>query len=323
MKITGTIIKEPKISLIITYYNLGKYIKDCVFSILNQEYQNFEIIIINDGSNEENSNILQELNNEKIKIINLTENIGQLLAFEEGLKAAAGEFICMIDADDILLPNYLKTLLYAHLNNNFALISASSGEINENGEVTSLKSPNNPLYNQQKQINYKDIENILNNSEKFTLKENKEPFGIWNWNASTSGMFRKSALEILNYFPNKNYWKTGADKVVFSLLDLVGSSANISAVCYLYRHHSANNSQTTLTTGKKRYLNENYIKKLIAWNKKLRLDTLKMFLKNKKELAKKYNKTDYLKMLLKVVFCFNIKFCAKVIKTFAHKIIKI
>lgn len=323
MIIDNKLAKEPKISIIITYFNLGSFIQDCVDSILRQNYQNFEIIIVNDGSDEANSKILTKIINDKIKIINLSENMGQLLAFEEGLKISEGEFVCMVDADDILLPNYLQTLLYVHLNNNFALVSASSGEINENNEIVSLKLNSNPLYQKQKEINFKDLENIFNNSEKLTLKENKEPFGLWNWNPSTSAMFRKSALDILKYFPDKKYWKTGADKVIFSLLDLVGSSVNISAVCYLYRHHSLNNSQTSLTMGKKKYLNENYIKKLIKWNKKLRFDTLKMFSDSKKELIEKYNKINYLKMLLKVIFCFNVKFCAKVIKTFAHKLIRV
>ena len=136
-------------------------------------------------------------------------------------------------------------------------------------------------------------------------------------------MFRKEALEIIKIYPDVSYWKTGADKVVFSLLHLIGGSANITSVNYLYRHHNENNSQTTLTTGNKKYLSENYIKKLISWNKKLRLDTLKMLLQNKQQLVEKYNKINYLKMFLKVFFCINIKICTKILKTFVHKLINI
>lgn len=315
MIIDNNLIKEPKISIIITYFNLGKYIKDCVLSILAQTYQNFEIIIVNDNSDNENLKILNEIQNEKVIIINLNENKGQLLAFEEGLNIANGEFICMIDADDILLPNYLKTLLYAHLNNNFALISCSGGEINEKNEITSYKI--NPV----QKINYLEIENSLKLSEAFEIKKVKAPYGLWSWNPSSSAMFRKSALDILKFYPNKQYWKTGADKVIFSLLHLIGGSANITSINYLYRHHNSNNSQTTLTTGSKKYLSESYVKKLISWNIKLRLDTVKMFASNKKELIEKYNKINYFKMFFKVIFCINLKICAKIIKTFAHKLI--
>jgi len=195
------------------------------------------------------------------------------------------------------------------------LVSCASGEINDKNEITSYK------INPSKKINYQEIENTFKTSENFKITPVKAPFGLWSWNPSSSSMFRKSALDILKYYPNKEYWKTGADKVIFSLLHLVGGSINITSVNYLYRHHSSNNSQTTLTTGNIKYLSENYIKKLISWNKKLRLDTLKMFIQNKKELIEKYNKINYFKMLLKVIFCINLKVCTKIIKTFVHKLV--
>ncbi len=321
MKIKNNIVKEPKVSLIITYYNLSKYINPCVSSVLNQNYQNFEIIIVNDNSDNENSFILKQFEkNKKIKIINLKENQGQLCAFMEGLKAAKGEFICMIDADDILLPNYINTLLYTHLNNNFALVSCACGIINENDEVLSLNYSNNPIYASQKTVNYKEIETLLKVDDKFTLKKVKAPFALWSWNPSSSAMFRREALKILDFYPDKAFWKTGADKVIFSLLHLVGGSVNISCVCYLYRYHNLNNSQSTKPVGTKKYLNDIYIEKLINWNKKIRLDTLKMFMNNKSNLIRLFNKFNYVKMFFKIVFCIDLKVCLKFFKALIFKL---
>ena len=303
--------KEPKISIIITYYNMGKFILDCIKSIENQSYKNYEIIIVDDGSNKENKEVLKNINH---KIVTLDYNQGQLCALYEGLKQAQGEFICMVDSDDILLPNYLKTLLCAHLNSNFALISSQKGEINEYGEILSL--------NQNKdKINYNEIENLFRTKEYFEIKLVKAPFGLWSWNPSTSAMWRKNAIDILQYFPDKKYWKSGADKVIFSLLHLIGGSANIDAVCFLYRTHNQNNFNNSSFSGNKKYLSEKTVDKLIGWNIKLRLDTIKMFLCNKKELVERYNKINYLKMFLRVLFCVDLKICAKIIKTFAHKLI--
>ncbi|MBQ8848350.1 MAG: glycosyltransferase [Candidatus Gastranaerophilales bacterium] len=318
--IINDFIKKPKISIIITYHNLGKYIKDCVLSILEQTYENYEIIIVNDFSDIENSKILDEIQNDKIKKISLNENKGQLIAFLEGLKISSGEFICMIDADDILLPNHLKALLCAHLNTNHALISCACGEINEFGEVTSLNYINNPI-KKKNNISKNEIEDIFNTKETFNIKPVKEAFGLWGWNPSSSAMFRKEALEILKFYPNKEFWKTGADKVIFSLLHLIGGSANIDYIGFLYRHHDNNASSTGVSTGNKRHLSESYIKKLISWNKQLRLDSYKMLIKNKKEIIEKYNKFYYLKILFKIIFSINIKLCAKAFKTFAHKLI--
>lgn len=307
MFLNSELLKEPKASLIITYKNLGKYIKDCVSSILSQSYKNFEIIIVNDNSDEKNSKILSEFKDEKIKIINLDKNFGQLCAFLEGVKVAKGEFICMIDADDVLLTNYLETLIKIHLENNVALVSASCGEINENNEITSLNYIGN---------HFKDVCDTLK------IEKVKAAFGVWSWNPSTSGCFRKEALEILNYFPDKNYWMTGADKVIFSLLDLIGGSINVSEVCYMYRKHRQNHSTNSKTIGNKKIHNENYTKTLIEWNKKLKIDTIKMFIKNKNELIQKYNKINYIKMFLYLNFYIDKNLCAKAISALAHKLIK-
>ena len=325
MNSVDSILKTPKVSIIITFYNLGEYIQDCVSSVLKQKYENWELIIVNDCSNKKNSEIVNKIHHEKIKIINLKENKGQLLAFIEGLKISTGEFICMLDSDDILLPNFLETLLYIHLNNNAAFVSCACGEINENNEITSLNYVNNPIKLKKEDFNEEEIQNMFNTKESYSLEfltTKNLPFALWGWNPSSSAMFRKNALKILDYYPDKAFWKTGADKVVFSLSHLIGGSINTSAVCFLYRHHDKNNSKTTLTTGQKKFLNEEYIKTLINWNKKIRLDTIKMFLSNKKTFVQKFNKINYLKMLFSVIFCINGKICAKILKTFAHKLIK-
>lgn len=311
---TNSLIKEPKISIIITYFNMGEFISECIKSIKEQTYKNYEIIIVDDGSDEKNKKELQKIADDKIKIITLENNQGQLCALYEGLKTAQGEFICMVDSDDILLPNYLKTLLCAHLNNNYALISSLRGEINEDGELISLNQNKN-------QITYLEIEDLYKTKGYFEVEEVKAPYGLWKWNPSTSAMWRKNAIDILKYFPDKKYWRSGADKVIFSLLHLIGGSANIDAVCFLYRTHSKNNFNSSCFSGNNKILPEKTVNRLIEWNIKLRTDTIKMFLSNKKELIQKFNKINYMKMLFRVIFCINTEVCAKIIKTFAHKLI--
>lgn len=315
MKTMNGLIKEPKISIIITYRNLGKYLPDCILSILNQQYQNFEIIIVNDASNEKNAEIFNNIKNEKVQKITLEKNVGQLCAFLEGLKKAKGEFVCMVDADDILLPHYLKTLLYVHLNYKCALVSSCGGEINSKNEVTFLNET------KKAKVKFDEVENFLSCNNDFEISPVKAPFGLWSWSPSSSAMFRKSSLDILKYYPDLEFWKTGADKVVFSFLHLIGGSINIDTTCYLHRHHSRNVSQTTLLNGNKRYLNEEYTKRLIKWNKKIRLDAFKMFRQNKDELIQTYNKLNYYNMFFRIIFCINLNVIEKIIKTLFHKIL--
>ncbi len=306
-------LKEPLVSIIITYYNMGKFINDCVQSIKSQTYKNFEIIVVDDCSDKENSKILESIKD--IQIINSDTNQGQLCALCEGLKAAKGEFICMVDADDVLLPDYLKTLIYTHLNSNYALISCAKGEINENGEILSLN-------HDKTKINYTEIENLLKSKEYFEINKVEAPFGLWSWNPSTSAMWRKNAIDILKFYPNKGYWRSGADKVIFSLLHLIGGSANIDSALFLYRTHSNNNFNSSSFSGDKKYLSDCTINKLIDWNVKLRVDTIKMFISNRREICEKYNKINYYKMLLRVIFCINFSVIIKIFKTVFYKIFR-
>lgn len=98
---------EPMLSIIIPYYNLGAFIKETILSIQKCSYKNYEIIIINDGSNDELSiNVLNTLREEaNIKVVD-QENLGLSVARNVGAKIAQGEYITFLDADDLIQPHY-------------------------------------------------------------------------------------------------------------------------------------------------------------------------------------------------------------------------
>lgn len=95
-----------KITIIVPVYNCEKTIEKCIDSILKQTYKNFELIVINDGSVDKTLEILQRYNDSRIKIINQL-NKGTGFARNIGLKNATGEYICFIDGDDYIKPNFL------------------------------------------------------------------------------------------------------------------------------------------------------------------------------------------------------------------------
>ena len=98
----------PKVSVIIPCYNQGQYIDEAVDSVLKQTYQDFEIIIINDGSTDEYTNkILKDYNKPKTKVIHTT-NQGLASARNNGIKEANGEYILPLDADDKIGKEYLE-----------------------------------------------------------------------------------------------------------------------------------------------------------------------------------------------------------------------
>ena len=92
-----------KVSIIIPAYNSEKYIKKCLDSILEQTYKNYEIIIVNDGSTDNTSKIIDEYKNEYefIKVINIS-NHGQGYARNIALSQASGDYILFLDSDDFI-----------------------------------------------------------------------------------------------------------------------------------------------------------------------------------------------------------------------------
>ena len=100
--------KETRVSVIIPCYNLGQYIKEAVDSVLNQTFQNFEIIIVDDGSTDvETLDILKKMSDPKVKII-YQKNGGVSSARNNGIAVANGKYICCLDADDKYHPEFLE-----------------------------------------------------------------------------------------------------------------------------------------------------------------------------------------------------------------------
>lgn len=100
------------ISIIIPVYNAEKYINRCIKSIVNQSYQELEIIVVNDGSTDNSLSICTTLamQDNRIKVIS-QENGGVSKARNTGIRFAKGEYVMFLDSDDYMLPDMCKTML--------------------------------------------------------------------------------------------------------------------------------------------------------------------------------------------------------------------
>lgn len=125
-----------KFSIIIPCYNIEKYISKTLESVLNQTYQNFEIILINDGSKDNTGKILDDYSkkDKKIKVIHkINEGVSQ--ARNIGIENAAGEYIYFLDGDDLIENNLLKRADEVFKNNKVEIFSFSFNMVYENGEI--------------------------------------------------------------------------------------------------------------------------------------------------------------------------------------------
>ena len=110
-----------KISVILPTFNRGNLIEKSIKSVLNQTFNNIEILIIDDGSNDNTKDIIKNIDDKRIKYIKLVKNKGACNARNVGIKKARGEYITFQDSDDILYPFKLEKQLKNLINNNSSL----------------------------------------------------------------------------------------------------------------------------------------------------------------------------------------------------------
>ena len=109
-------MNKPEISVILPVFNCEKYLSDCINSILLQTFEDFELIIINDGSNDSSLQIIENLSAQDSRIVVISrENKGLSATLNEGINASKGRWIARMDADDIALPRRFELQL-KHLN---------------------------------------------------------------------------------------------------------------------------------------------------------------------------------------------------------------
>ncbi len=101
----------PKVSIVITCYNYGKYISQCLRSVLDQTFTDFEAIIINDGSTDDSEEKIRPFLKEKCFKYIWQENSGQARAKNRGIMEASGAFVAFLDADDYWEPTKLEKQL--------------------------------------------------------------------------------------------------------------------------------------------------------------------------------------------------------------------
>lgn len=99
----------PFFSIVIPLYNKENFVQDTLKSVLNQTFQDFEIIVVDDGSTDKSAKKVKEFNNPKINYFR-TENQGASKARNVGIQKANADYICFLDADDYWYPNHLDVL---------------------------------------------------------------------------------------------------------------------------------------------------------------------------------------------------------------------
>lgn len=139
---------NPKVSIIVPVYNAEHYIRRCIDSILNQEYTNFELIVVNDGSKDSSGQICEEYAKKDPRVVVIhKENTGVSDTRNVAIDQARGAYLQFLDSDDWITPNATKLLVSRAEENNCDMVVAdfyrvvgkrvsAKGDIDEGGLLT-------------------------------------------------------------------------------------------------------------------------------------------------------------------------------------------
>lgn len=127
----------PVISVILPVYNGAQYIAEAISSVISQTFEDWELIVINDGSTDDTLAIINKFIDPRIKVIS-RDNRGIVASLNEGLSIARGEFIARLDADDVCLPHRFAKQLGVLSNPDIGLVGSWAEKINQNGENLGL-----------------------------------------------------------------------------------------------------------------------------------------------------------------------------------------
>ena len=226
-------IQKPTISVIMPVFNAGHFIDQAIASIRQQTFKDFELIIINDASTDNSEEIIKKHAQEDNRII-LTENqenLGQARSRNKALDIARGQFVAIMDADDVSLPNRLE-LEYEFLQNHQDVVLVGSGSelINENNRILGKKIP--PI--ESEMINYRLL------------------FG--NPMVASTVMFRTNIIREFGGY--KHEYQHAEDYYLYCLCAAKYKVANIQDILVQYRQSPS--SVTIISASRQVQLNNTY-----------------------------------------------------------------
>ena len=130
-------MSSPSISVVMPVFNNEQYLKESIESVLRQTYDNYEFIIINDGSTDSSKKIIEKFKQDDDRIILLTQkNLGITKSLNRAIKYSNGDYIARMDADDICDPKRFE-LQIQHMkkNPNIDIVGSMVSLISKKGET--------------------------------------------------------------------------------------------------------------------------------------------------------------------------------------------
>ena len=253
----------PEISIIIPVHNSSLFLPECIESIINQSFKNFEIILINDKSPDNSELIIKKYqkNDNRIKLINNSTNLGVAESRNKGLKIANGNYVYIMDSDDFLAPNSLISMIDNVYKTNSEVLLIDAYKYYDKDKITYFKNP----------IHGKKIDDLLGHAAWFLF-------------------IKKEVLERSNDILFTSNAQPHEDTAfTFKVLSFTKKLHRLKKPLIFWRQHS---DQVTRIKGKKRH-------QIFLTSAMLVENDLRSFLKkNKYKINYKKRKNAFKKLLL-------------------------
>jgi len=157
-------MKKIKVSVIIPVYNGEKTLKECLDSVINQKFKNYEIIVVDNNSTDKTKSIIEELQKKYKNIVYIfEEKLGRGAARNAGIEKANGEIIAMTDSDCITPKNWIKEITKPIIKENENVVLGFELAKNDNFWTKKIQEYDEDFFNQMSQgkyINHMDTKNI-------------------------------------------------------------------------------------------------------------------------------------------------------------------
>lgn len=186
-------MNKPKISVIVTYANCEHKIKDCIESILNQNFKDFELICVNNASSDGSENIVMELTKDcpNVKRISLPNSTDENSARNSALTIATGDYVCFVEAFRVLDLDFLSTLVLDNFNVKNEAMAVVYGELYRREFLENSKVLNKIVENkviscfEPLKSDYEDYKKVLkeeidNYSKSNVENINNKNYELWN-----------------------------------------------------------------------------------------------------------------------------------------------
>lgn len=282
MKEEKKINKQIFFTIVVPVYNVEKYLDRCIESILNQKFDDFEVILVDDGSTDKSSKICDNYRKKDDKIIVIhKKNEGLGFARNTGIDKARGNYILFVDSDDYIDLDLLENLYNEIERNNSDAVFYGHKRVNNKKSVISTfeQLPDKQIYLDKNEIKNKLLAEFILNKKIF--------ISAWSLCIKLSLLKKNNIL-----FPSEREF---ISEDIYFLVVLFNYLNIVSFAKKTYYYYCQNENSLTTTYKKDRY------------------EKIKKFYKKTDELLELYNYSNITKMSFKRSFISNVIACLKMI----------